>query len=298
MHYYPFGLTMAGISSKALNGVAENKKKFNDRTELNTDFDLNWYETNFRSLDPQLGRFWQIDPLALSSSNLTPYNYASNNPILRNDPYGLKDSTVNGEPVNTAPSLATVSVTGYTSQAKHNIYWNLVNNNIPFSRVKNDNLREWLYRQDGIQHHLAKIYQMQRQQDPIIYGTLFAPLATIFLSETAIPVIYQSGQVLIRVGSRLIPVDKIGFLLEDAQLRIWLNGNFVLNNLRSELLAACSMIYYKSNPGKWEKLMNQSAEFKDLMKPMIDYIQKKSQEPSGDLMQKANDMGKRLNDGR
>ena len=43
-HYYPFGLTMAGISSKAA-GKLENRRKFNDGTELNTDFDINLYET-------------------------------------------------------------------------------------------------------------------------------------------------------------------------------------------------------------------------------------------------------------
>jgi len=44
-HYYPFGLTMSGISSKAA-GKLENKYKYNRGTELNTDFDINLYETN------------------------------------------------------------------------------------------------------------------------------------------------------------------------------------------------------------------------------------------------------------
>lgn len=99
-HYYPFGLTMAGISSKALkSNYAENKRKYNDGTELNTDFDLNWYETNFRSLDPQIGRFHQIDPFAEASDSWTPYAYANDNPILFNDPTGLiSDSTVKPVP--------------------------------------------------------------------------------------------------------------------------------------------------------------------------------------------------------
>ena len=43
-YYYPFGLTMAGISSKAQNSeYNENKHKFNG-IEQNTDFDLNMYD--------------------------------------------------------------------------------------------------------------------------------------------------------------------------------------------------------------------------------------------------------------
>ena len=61
-HYYPFGLTMAGISSKAAGGI-ENKKKYNG-IEQNNDFDLNMYDAFYRNLDPQIGRFWQVDPQA------------------------------------------------------------------------------------------------------------------------------------------------------------------------------------------------------------------------------------------
>ncbi len=94
-HYYPFGLTMAGISSKALkNQYAENKHKFNEGTELeNKEFSdgsgLELYATTYRSQDPQIGRFWQIDPLADISHNFSPYCYANNNPIYLNDPSGL-----------------------------------------------------------------------------------------------------------------------------------------------------------------------------------------------------------------
>ncbi len=106
-HYYPFGLTMAGISSKAA-GKLENKFKFNEGTELTNDFDLSLYETKYRSLDPQIGRFWQIDPLAGLSFDLSPYNYGSNNPILRNDPLGLKDTIINNKKYNV---LENVTVT-------------------------------------------------------------------------------------------------------------------------------------------------------------------------------------------
>ena len=96
-HYYPFGLTMAGISSKAA-GKLENKRKFNDGTELeNKEFSdasgLEWYATSYRSLDPQIGRFWQIDPFAEAIENLSPYVFANNNPIFLNDPYGLLADT-------------------------------------------------------------------------------------------------------------------------------------------------------------------------------------------------------------
>ena len=76
--YYPFGLTMAGISSKALNGAPENKKQFNG-IEHTTDLDLNQYDAFFRTLDPQVGRWWQIDPKPNYLES--PYSAMGNNPI-------------------------------------------------------------------------------------------------------------------------------------------------------------------------------------------------------------------------
>ena len=85
-HYYPFGLTMAGISCKALRpNYTENKKKFNG-IEHNTDFNLNMYDAFYRNLDPQIGRFWQIDPRPNYMES--PYAAMKNNPIHYNDPMG------------------------------------------------------------------------------------------------------------------------------------------------------------------------------------------------------------------
>lgn len=102
---------MAGISSKAA-GSLENRKKFNDGTELNNDFDISLYETEFRSLDPQIGRFWQTDPLAEARDNQSPFAFADNNPTTLNDPLGLStDSLPKRQKVVTVPGKTDARIT-------------------------------------------------------------------------------------------------------------------------------------------------------------------------------------------
>jgi uncharacterized protein RhaS with RHS repeats len=56
---------------------------------------LETYDYGARMQGPQLGRWWTVDPLAQKRYWATPYNYVQNNPIIRIDPNGLTDYTLN-----------------------------------------------------------------------------------------------------------------------------------------------------------------------------------------------------------
>ncbi|RAJ77304.1 RHS repeat-associated protein [Chitinophaga dinghuensis] len=85
-HYYPFGLTMAGISSNALVGTnyPKNRKEYNG-IEHTTDLDLNQYDAFYRTLDPQIGRWNQIDPKIDDMEMWSPYTSNYDNPIRYQD---------------------------------------------------------------------------------------------------------------------------------------------------------------------------------------------------------------------
>jgi RHS repeat-associated protein len=94
-HYYPFGLTMKGISTNALKGsdYAENRIKYSSKELQNQEFSdgsgLEWYDFGARFFDDQIGRWHSPDPMSSKYYDYSPFNYALNNPLAVSDPDGM-----------------------------------------------------------------------------------------------------------------------------------------------------------------------------------------------------------------
>ena len=108
-HCYPFGLTMAGLSSKAA-GKLESKYKYNSKEIQHQEFGdgsgLEVYDYGARYLDPQLGLWHNVDQLAAKHPNQSPYLFCNGNPILYMDPDGRDGIiTIKGGQINISSNV-------------------------------------------------------------------------------------------------------------------------------------------------------------------------------------------------
>jgi RHS repeat-associated protein len=79
-HYYPFGLTMTGLSYQNTLQTGTNKIKF-QRQEVQDAFELGWYNFKWRMHNPEIGRFMTIDPLSEKYTYNSPYAFSENRVI-------------------------------------------------------------------------------------------------------------------------------------------------------------------------------------------------------------------------
>jgi len=90
--YYPFGAPIADLSfSNSDNKYLREGKEYID------DFDWNKYDFHARTFDSFGGRSLQIDPMAESYYDISPYALWGNNPVSRIDPDGRKWKTKEDE---------------------------------------------------------------------------------------------------------------------------------------------------------------------------------------------------------
>jgi RHS repeat-associated protein len=76
-YYTAFGLTMAGISSRAA-GTIQNKEKTFQGQRFDDELGLNWIQFKWRNHDVQIGRFIEIDPLSEKYEYNSTYAFSEN----------------------------------------------------------------------------------------------------------------------------------------------------------------------------------------------------------------------------
>ncbi|RZS98014.1 DUF6443 domain-containing protein [Cecembia calidifontis] len=85
-HYDPWGVELQGLGYQEP-GIKVNKYLYNGM-EYVDDLNLNFYSAFFRSYEPTIGRWWQIDPKSEKYYDWSPYHGMGNNPISISDPLG------------------------------------------------------------------------------------------------------------------------------------------------------------------------------------------------------------------
>ena len=116
LHYYPFGLKQEGPWTPT--AAPAGRYQYNGIEHL-AELGLNVNFALFRTLDPSIGRWWQVDPKAESYYGMSPYNSMGNNPISMTDPNG--DSIIGAILIGAA--VGAIINTG-SQYVKNDFSWN------------------------------------------------------------------------------------------------------------------------------------------------------------------------------
>lgn len=141
-NYYPFGLKHSGYNDTNL-ANAKYKYKYNGK-ELEDEFNINLYDYGARNYDPAIGRWFNIDPLAVRYVDNSPYNYTLNNPVYFIDPDGMQVDGPGDEDEPIELLEAVVTAVSPITKAKREIS-NFFN--IPFqdiSSIENSALKSYV----------------------------------------------------------------------------------------------------------------------------------------------------------
>jgi RHS repeat-associated protein len=111
---------MAGISSKAA-GNTQNKEKTFQGQRLDEDFALNWVQFKWRSHDPQIGRFIQIDPLCIKYVHNSTYAFSENKVVAHVELEGLEAVIIINRP-QAAQKITNAIKTGNVDEAKRLVW--------------------------------------------------------------------------------------------------------------------------------------------------------------------------------
>ncbi len=91
VNYYPFGLEHQGYQPPLVQIGAAHQYTFQGK-EKQEDFGFNIIQLDWRNYQTDLGRFFNVDPLAEKAPDWSPYRAFFNNPILYGDPNGLYET--------------------------------------------------------------------------------------------------------------------------------------------------------------------------------------------------------------
>ncbi|ANI89331.1 hypothetical protein A9P82_08515 [Arachidicoccus ginsenosidimutans] len=132
--YYPFGLQQKGIGLTATLSNQQNKYLFNGNELQSGEFadgsGLDAMDFEARMYDPQIGRYWQQDPLTEYMRRWSPYTFSFDDPVSFNDPFGMMpgdttqitppmiDGSVQAGQQSTTEASGTLADVTVTTQAK------------------------------------------------------------------------------------------------------------------------------------------------------------------------------------